>query len=115
IKDKKKSKKGFSAGEANPPGFQFFETVPDKFTLFSNYPNPFNPTTTIRYDIPKASQVTLTIYNMNGQVVDKLVNQKQEPGFYSVNWDARNVSSGVYFYQIQADSYVKTQKMVLIK
>ena len=115
IKDKKKSKIGFSAGETNPPGFQFSETVPNKFTLFSNYPNPFNPTTTIRYDIPKASQVTLTIYNMNGQVVERLVNKKQEPGFYSVNWDARNLSTGVYFYQIQAGDFQQVKKMILLK
>jgi len=81
----------------------------------SNYPNPFNPTTTIRYDIPKASYVTLTIYNMNGQVVERLVNQKQEPGFYSVNWNAGNVSTGVYFYQIMADGIQQVKKCLLVK
>ncbi|MBU1872176.1 T9SS type A sorting domain-containing protein [bacterium] len=89
--------------------------VPDNYSLHANYPNPFNPTTTIRYDIPKQSHVTLTIYNLNGQVVDKLVNRKQEPGFYSVNWDAQNVSTGVYFYQIKADGFQQVKKMLLIK
>jgi len=89
--------------------------IPAEFKLMQNYPNPFNPTTTIRYDIPKVSQVTLTIYNMNGQVVEKLVNQKQEPGFYSVNWDAQNVSTGVYFYRIQAGDFQQVKKMLLIK
>ena len=86
-----------------------------EYKLSQNYPNPFNPTTTIRYDILKASNVTLTIYNMNGQVVDRLVNQKQEPGSYSVNWDARNISTGVYFYQIRAEGFQKVKKMLLIK
>ncbi len=90
-------------------------TLPQKYCLYANCPNPFNPTTTIQYDIPKASQVTLTIINMNGQVVERLVNQKQEPGFYSVQWDARNVSTGVYFYQIQADGFQQVKKMLLIK
>ena len=90
-------------------------TTEQQFNLAQNYPNPFNPTTSIRYDIPKASQVTLTIYNMNGQVVERPVNQKQEPGFYSVNWDARNVSTGVYFYQIRAEGFQQVKKMLLIK
>jgi len=89
--------------------------IPVRYVLRNNYPNPFNPTTTIQYDIPKASHVILTIYNMNGQVVERLVNQKQEPGFYSVNWDARNVSTGVYFYQIRADGFQQVKKMLLIK
>jgi len=90
-------------------------TTEQQFNLAQNYPNPFNPTTTIQYDIPIASQVTLTIYNMNGQVVERPVNQKQEPGFYSVNWDARNVSTGVYFYQIRAEGFQQVKKMLLIK
>ena len=89
--------------------------IPEEFALHSNFPNPFNPTTTIRYDIPKASNVTLTIYNMNGQVVERLVSQKQEPGFYTVNWDARNVSTGVYFYQIRAEGFQQVKKCLLIK
>lgn len=89
--------------------------IPQDYCLYSNYPNPFNPTTAISYDIPKVSQVTLTIFNMNGQIVDQLINQKQEPGFYSVQWDARNVSTGVYFYQIKADGFQQVKKMLLIK
>ncbi|MBU0713117.1 T9SS type A sorting domain-containing protein [bacterium] len=107
------SVRSFSVGP--PLGVNEFPNVPSQFGLLQNYPNPFNPTTTIRYDIPKASQVTLTIYNMNGQVVERLVNQKQEPGFYSVNWDALNVSTGVYFYRIQADGFQQVKKCLLIK
>ena len=89
--------------------------IPETFALHSNFPNPFNPTTTISYDIPKSAHVAITIYNMNGQVVDKLVNQQKEPGFYSVSWDARNVSTGVYFYQIQAGEFSQVKKCLLIK
>lgn len=91
------------------------KTLPEEIILHANYPNPFNPITSIRYEIPKASDVTLTIYNMNGQIVEKLVNQKQEPGFYSVSWDAQNVSTGVYFYQIRAEGFQQVKKMLLIK
>lgn len=91
------------------------EVLPQTFRLSQNYPNPFNPTTTIQYEIPKASNVTITIFNMTGQIVDRLVNQKQEPGFYSVQWDARNISTGVYFYQIKADGFQQVRKMLLIK
>lgn len=89
--------------------------LPTEFSLSQNYPNPFNPTTKIQYDIPKTSHVTLTIYNMNGHVVEKLVNKKQEPGFYSINWDARNVSTGVYIYRIQAGGFSAVKKCLLIK
>jgi len=89
--------------------------ISHEYRLFQNFPNPFNPTTQIRYDVPKASQVTLTIYNMNGQVVERLVNQIQEPGFYSVQWDASQISSGVYFYQINSDGFQQVKKMLLIK
>lgn len=88
---------------------------PTEYRLYNNYPNPFNPTTTIRYDIPEASHVIITIYNMNGKVVDRLVNQKQGQGFYSVQWNARNVSTGVYFYQIKTDGFQQVNKMLLIK
>jgi len=89
--------------------------IPTEFGVSQNYPNPFNPTKTIRYNIPKASQVTLAINNMNGQVAGRLVNQKQEPGFYTVSWDAQNVSTGVYFYRIKADDFKQVKKMLLIK
>ncbi|MBU0710418.1 T9SS type A sorting domain-containing protein [bacterium] len=92
-----------------------YNELPRNYALYDNYPNTFNPTTIIHYEIPKISNVTLTIYNMNGQVVERLVNQKQEPGFYSVNWDAGNVSTGVYFYRIEADGFQQVKKMLLIK
>lgn len=90
---------------------------PTKFELMQNYPNPFNPTTTIQYDIPKASYVTLKVYDILGNVVDELVNKEQQPGKYNVQLSAisSQLSSGVYFYQLRAGNYVKTKKMILLK
>jgi len=86
-----------------------------EFSLDQNFPNPFNPTTTIRYSVPIASKVILKIYNLKGQVIDRLVDQNQEPGVHSVCWDARNISSGVYYYQIQIGSFQQVKKMILLK
>jgi hypothetical protein len=107
----------FTAGRilSIEPGNQ----MPFKVALHQNYPNPFNPATTIRYDLTDATRVRLDVYNVLGQQVRSLVNDLQTPGFKSVVWDARNdhgahVSSGVYFYRIQIDSFVKTRKMLLL-
>ena len=89
--------------------------LPKETLLKKAYPNPFNPITTLKYNISKQSNVTLTIYNMNGQVVEKLVNQNQEAGFYSVIWDATKYSSGVYFYHIKADEFQQVKKCLLVK
>lgn len=72
-----------------------------QFYLSGNIPNPFNPITTIRYDLPTEAQVNLTVYDMRGRVIEQLVDQRQVPGIYSVNWNASRYSSGVYFYRIQ--------------
>jgi hypothetical protein len=95
-------------------------TIPNIFALYPAYPNPFNPVTNLRYDLPEQAQVTLTIYDLMGREVTQLMNTTQEPGFKSVQWDATDsfgkpVSAGVYFYQIQADEFVQTKKMVLLK
>ena len=93
---------------------------PHTFNLYNNYPNPFNPVTTFRYDLPENSHVTITIYDMLGRQVKTLINQTQDAGFKSVIWDATNdygnpVSAGVYLYKIQAGEFVQTKKMVLLK
>ena len=93
---------------------------PHAFNLYNNYPNPFNPVTTFRYDLPENSHVTITIYDMLGRQVKTLINQTQDAGFKSVIWDATNdygnpVSAGVYLYKIQAGEFVQTKKMVLLK
>ena len=93
---------------------------PDDFKLFSNYPNPFNPETTIVYQIPKSSFVTIKIYNVIGKAVKTLVNTQKNPGRYSVKWDGTNefgqtVSSGLYIYHLQAGEFSAVKKMLFIK
>ena len=95
-------------------------SIPTVFTLHQNYPNPFNPITTLRYDLPENSYVNVTVYDMLGRQVKKLINQTQDAGFKSVIWNATNdygkpVSAGVYLYQIQAGEFLQTKKMVLLK
>jgi hypothetical protein len=93
----------------------FDKEIPTKFALYQNYPNPFNPTTTISYDLPARSRVKLSIYNILGQEVATLVNSEQEPGRYSVKFDASGLPSGIYFYTLQTPYFTKTNKMVLVK
>jgi hypothetical protein len=92
----------------------------EKYELYQNYPNPFNPSTTISYQLPKLSQVKLTIYNMLGQEVRRLVHARMPAGRYDVAWDGRDedgkiVSSGVYLYRLQAGRVVETRQMLLLR
>ena len=89
--------------------------IPAKFELSQNYPNPFNPATTIRFSLPQAGAVKLTVYNLLGQVVTTLVNGYREAGTYNVNWDASNLSTGIYIYRVEANSFSLTKKMTLLK
>jgi uncharacterized delta-60 repeat protein len=89
--------------------------TPNEFNLAQNYPNPFNPTTTIQYSIPQRSNVTLKVYDILGNEVATLVNEERARGVYSVNFDASQLASGIYFYRIQAGSFIETKKMILIK
>ena len=89
--------------------------IPSKYFLSQNYPNPFNLSTSIQYGLPKTSQVQINIYNVSGQKVDVIVNEKQKAGYYSVDFNARNLAGGIYFYKIEADGFSRTKKMVLAK
>ncbi len=89
--------------------------LPKQFVLEQNYPNPFNPTTTIAYQLPTAGNVSLKVFDMLGKEVASLVNGRQEAGSYTVNFNANQLSSGVYFYRLQAGSFVQTRKMMLVK
>ena len=97
------------------------ETRPEVYALRNNYPNPFNPETTIKYQLPEAGDVKLEIYNMLGQVVRTLVNQHQNAGRYTIQWDASNdygqdLSSGIYFYRVQVGGeFTNVKKMLLVK
>lgn len=96
------------------------EQTPETFALYQNYPNPFNPTTSIRYDLPQRSRVTLSIFNILGQEVARLVDDVQAAGKHTVRWDATSrsgvpVSSGVYFYEIKTTDFEKIHKMLLVR
>lgn len=88
---------------------------PESFRLFQNYPNPFNPATTIRYQLPKSANVVLSIYSPDGRLVKTLVNKYQTAGDYSINWNAQNVSSGIYFFRIEAGRFSAVKKGILLK
>ena len=90
-------------------------TKPSAFTLSQNYPNPFNPTTQISFDLPKNSQVTLTVFNALGQKIATLADEKRGAGSYRVTWDGTNFPSGVYFYRLETEGFAKTMKMLLMK
>ncbi len=89
--------------------------MPQTFALKMNYPNPFNPVTTIQYELPQRSDVQITIYDLLGRKVTTLVSETQDTGYKSVRWNATNVASGMYFYQIKAGEFVQTRKMLLLK
>lgn len=89
--------------------------LPAIFALHQNYPNPFNPSTTIRYDLPKTCLTTLKIYDLLGCEVTVLVDEQKPAGVYQVTFNARSLSSGVYFYRLQAGSYTETKKLLLLK
>jgi chitinase len=85
------------------------------FVLFNNYPNPFNPSTTIRYELPKTSQVILSVYDILGREVSVLVNERKDAGVHEVKFDAAGLASGVYFYRLQAGNFVQTRKLLLVR
>ena len=94
--------------------------VPTVFALEQNYPNPFNPSTQIRYALPKATRVTITVYDMMGRKVRTLVQDIQSPGYHTALWNATNdrglpVSAGMYIYTLQADDHHHMKKMILLK
>lgn len=94
--------------------------LPKSFKLYNNFPNPFNPTTTIKFAVPKRTIVNLTVYNMLGQKVAELVNKEYEAGIYEAQWNGKNlegatVPTGIYLYSIKADGFRKTHKMILMK
>ncbi len=93
------------------------QKIPESYILYQNYPNPFNPVTTIEYSVPKASFITIKVYDILGNEVAILVNQKEQAGMHSVKFTpgSRQLASGVYFYRMQAGSFVSVKKLILIK
>jgi hypothetical protein len=89
--------------------------IPERFILSPNYPNPFNPSTTIKYDLPKQSRVKLVVYDILGREIATLVDEIQKAGSYQAVWNASRFASGVYFYRLQTGSFTETKKLVLLK
>jgi hypothetical protein len=103
-------------------GSKLIESTPHSYKLFNNYPNPFNPSTKISYSLPEKSQVILKIYDMIGNEIATLVNEEKTSGNYSIDFNASDLASGIYFYQLEAVSYSgtnsgfkETRKMILTK
>jgi hypothetical protein len=98
---------------------QIGSNIPDKFMLYDNFPNPFNPVTKIKFDIPAVvtagSMVKLIVYDITGRETALLVNESLSPGRYETSWNASDYSSGVYIYRLEAGEFVSIKKMVLIK
>jgi len=90
-------------------------TAPVQFSLKQNYPNPFNPVTTISYSLPEKAQVRLIVFDVLGREVATLVNKQQESGVYNVKFDASNLNSGIYFYQLKAGNFSEVKKLSLLK
>jgi hypothetical protein len=89
--------------------------IPTKFSLGQNYPNPFNPSTTIAFSLPRAEHVTLKVFDLLGKEIATLVDKKLSPGHYEARWNAGDVESGTYFYQLRAGEFAATKKLVLMQ
>ena len=89
--------------------------MPDGYRLYQNLPNPFNPSTTISYEIPTSGNVNLKVYNITGSEIASLINGRQDAGKYSIDFNGGNLSTGIYFYRLVVNNYSKTRKMLLIK
>ena len=98
-----------------PTEIDIRKNLPGQFELSQNYPNPFNPSTTIEFDLPKFSNVRIEVYNLTGQKVQTLLNKKMTAGSHRLEFNAQNLSSGVYFYRIEAGEFQDVKKMILIK
>lgn len=94
---------------------QFSSNIPEEFNLYQNFPNPFNPVTNIQFDLPRNEFVTIKIYDMTGREIQVLLNDFRNAGRYIVGFDASHLSSGVYFYTIQAGEFRQTRRMILLK
>jgi len=102
-------------GEAKQQQIYKLHVIPGSYSLSQNHPNPFNPSTTIRYALAQAGHVTLKVYNLQGQEIATLVNANKLAGEYAVNWNPQNVPSGVYVYRLEAGEFTATKKLILLR
>ncbi len=118
----------FMSSKSNPVGFWYLASrelnveveqsslnVPKEFQLQQNYPNPFNPTTIIEFALPKQSSVTLKLFDILGREIATLVDAELESGVHKINFDGQDLASGIYFYRIHAEGFLKTKKLMLLK
>ena len=107
----------FKVGDVTPVSPELDKMLPTVFALEQNYPNPFNPATKISFDVPAASHVRISVFNVLGQQVGTIVNTELEAGTHSATWDAgsKGLASGLYFYRMKAGDFVQTRKMMLLK
>ena len=89
--------------------------VPSVYKLYNNYPNPFNPATKIKFDLPKNSYVKINVFDVTGRMINEIVNQNLSAGSYETEFNGSNLSSGIYYYRIEAGDFVETKKMILVK
>jgi hypothetical protein len=92
-----------------------FDNLPKSFQLDQNFPNPFNPVTTIKYAVPKTTYIRLEVYNALGQKVAALVDATKQPGYYSISLNATHLASGIYFYRLFSNDFTKVKKLMVIK
>jgi hypothetical protein len=109
----------FDVVKSSGESFQKIITIkpmpPADYELFNNYPNPFNPSTIIKYSIPSEGIVNLWVFNILGEKVMTLVNENLKAGTYEINFNASGLASGIYFYTLQAENYMNSKKMILMK
>ena len=110
--------KGFRFGDLlNKPATETADkgNIPDELNVLNNYPNPFNPSTTIEFNLPEATQVRIDIFNVMGQKVETIINKDMNAGSHKVEWNASGVASGIYYYKVQANGVQEVKRMILIK
>jgi hypothetical protein len=91
------------------------DRIVDRFSLYQNYPNPFNPATTIQFNIPESEEVQLSIFNTKGQKIVTLLNKRLTAGLHKIDWNARDLPSGVYFYSLKTKRFKQTKKLMLLR
>jgi len=91
------------------------DVIPNKYKLSQNFPNPFNPSTKIRYSVPQSSNVVIKVFDILGNEIEILVDEQKTTGTYEITWYAESLPSGIYFYQLQTSGFIETKKMVLMK
>jgi hypothetical protein len=106
---------GVTWSSTNTSGVEDEDQIPTQYSLSQNYPNPFNPSTTISFSIPTSEFISLKVFDVLGKEIAALVNEEKPAGSYNVNFDASQLSSGIYFYKLQAGNYFEMKKMILMK